>query len=145
VVIVMAEPKASDIKKYLNGLLKLNKKYVTCERLSKYVGVYPEIIANHLLYFEPTLKMDPEFNLMELIPTLKKYLNDLEENKTLIKKQHVIRKRDLEQYESINDFVYKKMTSVGGLLDRNIVLSDDDLRVLKKLISEEQNLRKGKK
>ena len=141
----MAEPKASDIKKYLNGLLKLNKKYVTCERLSKYVGVYPEIIANHLLYFEPTLKMDPEFNLMELIPTLKKYLNDLEENKTLIKKQHVIRKRDLEQYESINDFVYKKMTSVGGLLDRNIVLSDDDLRVLKKLISEEQNLRKGKK
>ena len=141
----MAEPKASDIKKYLNGLLKLNKKYVTCERLSKYVGVYPEIIANHLLYFEPTLKMDPEFNLMELIPTLKKYLNDLEENKTLIKKQHAIRKRDLEQYESINDFVYKKMTSVGGLLDRNIVLSDDDLRVLKKLISEEQNLRKGKK
>ena len=141
----MAEPKASDIKKYLNGLLKLNKKDVTCERLSKYVGVYPEIIANHLLYFEPTLKMDPEFNLMELIPTLKKYLNDLEENKTLIKKQHVIRKRDLEQYESINDFVYKKMTSVGGLLDRNIVLSDDDLRVLKKLVSEEQNLRKGKK
>ena len=141
----MAEPKASDIKKYLNGLLKLNKKYVTCERLSKFVGVYPEIIANHLLYFEPTLKMDPEFNLMELIPTLKKYLNDLEENKTLIKKQHVIRKRDLEQYESINDFVYKKMTSVGGLLDRNIVLSDDDLRVLKKLVSEEQNLRKGKK
>ena len=141
----MAEPKASDVKKYLNGLLKLNKKYVTCERLSRYVGVYPEIIANHLLYFEPTLKMDPEFNLMELVPTLKKYLNDLEENKTLIKKQHVIRKKDLEQYESINDFVYKKMTSVGGLLDRNIVLSDDDLRVLKKLVSEEQHLRKGKK
>ena len=88
--------------------------------------------------------MDPEYNLMELVPTLKQYLIDQEENKTLINKKPIVKKKDLEKYESINDFVYKKMTSVGGLLDRNIVLSDTDLRILKKLINEELESRKNK-
>ena len=142
----MKEPKTSDIKKYLNAILKLNKKYVTTERLSKVVGVYPEIINDHLSYFEPMLAMDPEYNLMELVPTLKKFLVDKEENKNnnLVRNPSIY-KKDLVQYESINDFIYKKMTSVGGLLDRNIVLSDQDLRMLKKLISEEQAFRKQNK
>ena len=142
----MKEPKASDIKKYLYGLTKLNKKYVTSERLSRVVGNYPEVINEHLSYFEPMLKMDPEYNLMELVPTLKKFLIDQEENKALVKTQKVlIKKKDIDKYESINDFIYKKMTSVGGLLDRNVVLSDTDLRVLKRLIAEEQANRKNKK
>lgn len=141
----MGAPKANDLKKYLNGLIKINRKYVTADRLSKYVGVYPEIINEHLSYFEPTLKMDPEFNLMELVPEIKKYLIKQEENKTLVKKQPVIKKKDVEKYESINDFVYKKMTSVGGLLDRNVVLSDIDLKILKKLVTDEQNYRKTHK
>ncbi len=143
---IMKEPKASDIKKYLYGITKLNKKYVTSERLSRVVGIYPEVINENLSYFEPMLKMDPEYNLMELVPTLKKFLVDQEENKALVKSQKIaIRKKDVEKYDSINDFVYKKMTSVGGLLDRNIVLSDTDLRILKKLIAEEQANRKNKK
>ena len=101
----MKEPKVSDIKKYLNGLLKLNKKYVTSERLSKVVGIYPDIINEHLSYFEPLLAMDTEFNLMELVPTLKKYLVDQEENKTLIKKP-AIKKAEVEQqaYEIKKEF-----------------------------------------
>lgn len=143
---IMKEPKASDIKKYLYGITKLNKKYVTSERLSRVVGVYPEIINETLSYFEPMLKMDPEYNLMELVPTLKQFLIDQEENKALVKVQKVaIKKKDIEKYDSINDFIYKKMTSVGGLLDRNVVLSDTDLRVLKRLIAEEQANRKNKK
>ena len=141
----MKEPKASDIKKYLYGLTKLNKKYVTSERLSRVVGNYPEVINEHLSYFEPMLKMDPEYNLMELVPTLKKYLNDQEENKALVSKKPAIKKQELDQYDSINDFIYKKMTSVGGLLDYNIVLTDRDLRVLKKLVVEEQMRRKERK
>ena len=142
----MREPKTSDIKKYLNAILKLNKKYVTTERLSKVVGVYPEIINDHLSYFEPMLAMDPEYNLMELVPTLKKFLVEKEENKNnnLVRNPSIY-KKDLVKYESINDFIYKKMTSVGGLLYRNIILSDQDLRVLKKLIAEEQALRKQNK
>ena len=141
----MKEPKVSEIKKYLNGILKINRKYVTSERLSKVVGIYPEIINETLSYFEPMINMDPEYNLMELVPTLKKYVVDQEDNRTLVNRKPAIHKKDLEKYESINDFIYKKMTSVGGLLDRNIVLSDQDLRVLKKLVSEEQAYRKSHK
>ena len=142
----MKEPKLNDIRKYLNAIVKLNKKYVTAERLSKVVGIYPEIINEHLSYFEPTLMMDPEYNLMELVPALKKYVVEKEEEKssTLIKKP-AIKKAEVEQYSSINDFIYKKMTSVGGLLDYNIVLSDKDLRVLRKLVNEEITNRKSKK
>ena len=142
----MKEPKLNDIKKYLNAILKLNKKYVTSERLSKVVGVYPEIINENLSYFEPTLMMDPEFNLMELIPALKKFVIEKEEakNTTLIKKPQ-INKKQLEQFDSVSDFIYKKMTFTGGLLDRNVVLSDTELRILKRLISEEQARRKNAK
>ncbi len=140
----MKEPKVTEIKKYLSGLLKLNKKYVTSERLSKYVGVYPEIINEHLSYFEPTLGLDPEFNLMELVPNMKKFLVDKEENRgPVVNKVPIVKKAQVEQYESINDFVYRKM-SMGGLLDRNVVLSDTDLKILKRLISEEQASRKPK-
>lgn len=142
----MKEPKVSDIKKYLNGILKINRKYVTTERLSKVVGLYPEIINETLSFFEPMITMDPEYNLMELVPTLKKYIVDQEENRNLVvSRKPAIHKNELEEFESINDFVYKKMTSVGGLLDRNIVLTDRDLRVLKKLIVEEQANRKNHK
>lgn len=141
----MKEPKVSEIKKYLNGLLSIKKKYVTSERLSRVVGHYPEDINETLSYFEPTIKMDPEFNLLELVPAMKKYIVDQEENKTPLIRSESIKKKDLEKYESINDFIYKKMTSVGGLLDRNIVLSNQDLRILKKLVNEEQANRKAKK
>ena len=141
----MKEPKVSEIKKYLNGLLSIKKKYVTSERLSRVIGHYPEDINETLSYFEPTIKMDPDFNLLELVPAMKQFIIDQEENKAPLVRSESIRKKDLERYESINDFVYKKMTSVGGLLDRNIVLSDQDLRVLKKLITEEQANRKNKK
>lgn len=142
----MKEPKANDIKKYLNALLKMNKKYVTTERLSKVVGIYPEIINETLTYFEPMLAMDPEYNLMELVPTLKKFVIDKEEERSnaLVKKP-VVKKNDWEQFESVSDFIYKRMTFTGGLLDRNVVLSDKDLKILKKLISEEQARRKYKK
>ena len=139
----MKEPKLVEVKKYLNAIVKLNKKYVTAERLSKVVGIYPEIINEQLSFFEPTLMMDPEYNLMELVPTLKKFVIEKEEEKssTLIKKP-AIKKQTLEQYDSVSDFIYKRMTLVGGLLDRNVVLSDTDLRILKKLIVEEQQARK---
>ena len=141
----MKEPKLAEVKKYLNAIVKLNKKYVTTDRLSKVVGIYPEIINEQLSYFEPTLMMDPEYNLMELVPTLKKYVVDKEEEKsTALIKKPAIKKQTLEQYDSVSDFIYKKMTLVGGLLDRNVILSDTDLRILKKLIVEEQQRRKKK-
>lgn len=138
----MADPKVSEVKKYLNGILKVNKKYVTCERLSKVLGHYPDDIAEFLSYFNVTLKMDPDFNLMEIVPDMKNYIISKEEEKVQPIKKPAIRKGELSEYESIIDFVYKKMTFGGGLVDKNAKLTDRDLRVLKKLIVEEQNKRK---
>ena len=139
----MKEPKVSEVKKYLSALLKLKKKYVTSERLSRVVGVYPDIIDESLSYFEPTLKMDPTFNLMELVPAMKRFIEEKEENK-FAPKAPTIKKKQVEEYESITDFIYKKMTFAGGLLDRNAHLSDTDLKILKRLIKNEQDKRKKK-
>ena len=139
----MKEPKLTDVKKYLHALLKLNKKYVTSERLSRVVGQYPDVINETISYFYPMISMDPEYNLMELVPSMKAYVVKVEEEKNNnVKPQVTIRKKDVQQYDSIYDFVQRKMTNSGGLLDRNVRLSDADLKILKKLISEEQNRRK---
>ena len=142
----MKEHKLSDVKKYLNAIIKMNKKYITTERLSKVVGVYPEIINETLSYFEPMLAMDPDYNLLELVPTLKKYVVDKEEEKNVnVIRKPAIKKNDWEQFDSVSDFIYKRMTFTGGLLDRNVVLSDKDLKILKRLITEEQQARKNHK
>ena len=134
----MREPKVSDLKKYLSCLVKMNKKYVTAERLSKVVGIYPEIIVENLTYFEPTLPLDPDFNLLELVPEIKNFISEKEEQKLLSSSKKVsLKKKDYELYDSIGEFVYLKMTNSGGLIDRNATLSEKDLKVLKKLINEE--------
>ena len=140
----MKEPKVVELKKYINAILKMKKKYVNADRLSKVVGVYPEIITETLSYFEPTLMMDPEYNLIDLIPSIKEFIIKKEEEKAVIQEKRIIvKKKEISMYESVGDFVYKKMTIAGGLLDKNANLTDKDLEALKKLINEE--LRKRKK
>ena len=138
----MKAPSVNVLKKYLSALTKIKAKYVTAERLSRVIGVYPEVINETLSYFEPMLMMDPEYNLLALVPEIKKYLNELEEKKTApIQPVETVSRKQLEEYESVVDFIYKKM-SIGGIIDRGYELSDKDLRLLKKLINEELEKRK---
>ena len=45
----MKEPNVKDLKKYLQGMAKLPKaKYITSERLSRIIGIYPEVINENL-------------------------------------------------------------------------------------------------
>ncbi len=140
----MKNPNVSVLKKYVSALNKSKRKYVTADYLSHIVGVYPEVIVENLSYFEPMLMMDPEYNLLDLLPAIEEYISSKEEKRAPIDPNLVVNKKTLGEYASINDFIYRKM-SIGGLLDRNAELSDKDLRILKKLISEEQAKRKGKK
>ena len=59
-----------------------------------------------------------------------------------------IAKAELASYSSIADFVYKKMTSVGGLVDTAAELSDHDLEILRRLVDKEiakrKKIQKGK-
>ncbi len=141
----MAKPKKTVIANYVRAIKKIKRKVVTSEMLANTIGVYPEIIDEHLTYFEPLIVMDPNFNLLNILPQLEKYLEDLEKDKPQFPTQEYATKKRVEEYESIIDFLYRKMTLPGGLLDRKATLSDVDLKILKKLVHEEELRRKKRK
>ena len=140
----MKGPNVAVLKKYLTAMNKNKVRYMTCERLSRIVGVYPEVIAENLSYFDPMLNMDPSYDLLVLIPQIKEYIQNEEDKKSSNASKVVATKKDVVDYESVSDFVYKKMT-FAGMVDRNIVLNEKDLRILKRLVNEElANLKKKK-
>ena len=141
----MKEPSVKELKKYLQAMAQLPKaKYITSERLSRIVGIYPEVINETFSYFDPMIMMDYEYNLLELIPAVKKYIEEKEAKRAPTPKPVVVKKDEMEQYDNYFDFIYKKLT-YGGMLNRDVNLSDKDLKILKKLIVEELANRKAKK
>jgi len=139
----MKAPSITVLKKYLTAMSKNKVKYMTCERLAHIIGVYPEVIADNLSYFEPMLKMDTSLDLLQLIPMIKDYII-AEEDKKAIQPRVVALKKDIVEYESIADFIYKKMT-YAGLIDRSTVLNEKDLKILKRLVTMELTALKKKK
>ncbi len=141
----MKEPNVKELKKYLQGMAKLPKaKYITAERLSRIIGIYPEVINENLSFFDPMIMMDYEYNLLELVPAMKKFIEDKESKRAPVPKPVMVKKDEIDAYENYFDFIYKKLT-YGGMIDRNVNLSDKDLKILKRLISEELANRKAKK
>ena len=129
-------------KKYLSAIHSSKRKNLTCEALSLHVGIYPEVIARDLSEFEPMLAMDPSYNLRELVPALEKFIE--EQSKEKKEPRIAVKKAEIEQYKSVADFVYNKMT-IGGLVDRNIPLDEKDLRILRNLVNQELEALKGQK
>ena len=143
----MSKPSVTTVKKYIAALTKKKYKYITSERLSMMIGVSEEKINEDLSYFEPMIIMDYTYNLLDLIPVLREYVLNDENKKNQRVVKDVVTKKQLSQYDSIADFVYKKMTIPGsGLVNPSAdsELSDADLRALKRLIQEEQDRRKKK-
>ncbi len=132
------------IKRALSALKKKNKKYVTLDMLSKWVGVYPDVLADDLVFFEPLVRMDPSINMNDLVPAIEEYLAEdkKEESQEPKPKRVTAKKKDLLDYVSIGDFVYKKMAGAGGLVSPSTSLSDQDLAILARLVKEEQARRK---
>lgn len=125
-------------KKYLDALKAIPLKCVTSDKLSSEMGIYPDIIAKDLSFFEPLVGLDTTYNLKDLIPHLEKYLKKLATSKPKKKKKKVTKKKEEKlPYSSIADFVYQKMT-FDGLLNRTMILSAEELKILRKLISQER-------
>ena len=141
----MKEPSVKDLKKYLQGMAKLPKaKYITSERLSRIIGIYPEVINENLSFFDPMIMMDYTYNLLELVPAVKKFIEEKEAKRMPAPKPVVVKKNEIDEYDSYFDFIYKKLT-IGGMIDKSAELSDKDLKILKRLITEELANRKAKK
>ena len=139
----MNKPNVSTLKKYLAAMSKIKAKYITSERLSRVIGIYPEIINENLAYFDPMIKMDSSANLLELVPDIKKYIEEEESKKAPAVHIAPVYKKEVEEYKDVNDFVYRKY-AVGGMINKSAELSEKDLRILKKLVSEELAKRKKK-
>ena len=141
----MKEPNVKELKKYLTGMAKYPKaKYFTCERLANIIGIYPDVISDTLSFFDPMIKMDYEYNLLELVPAVKKFIEEKEAKRVPVPKPVAVKKDEVDLYENYFDFIYKKLTH-GGMIDWSVQLSDKDLKILRKLINEELSNRKAKK
>ena len=139
----MGKPTKAEVKRILGALKRSKKKFVPLEALSRLVGLYPDVLADTLSYFEPMIRMDPTINTRDLTDSMQAYLAEPMKPVAAKKpKRPFISKKELSQYSSIPDFVYKRMTSVGGLVDTAAKLSDEDLRILEKLVQNELNRRK---
>ncbi len=124
-------------KKYLSSINSLKMKNVTAEKLSRKMGIYPEKIREELSFFEPMLMMDYSYNLKDLLELIDDYIKKLDEEASKNKVERVVvHKKEVNQYKSVTDFVYKNMT-IGGLVDPSRQLNEVELRTLKKLIEEE--------
>lgn len=121
------------------------KKFLSFEALVAGVGVSYTPLSNALIEIEPMVLMDPTINMMNILPGIEEAL----------KRERVLRKKTtkreeedkalLAPYPTVTSFVYQKMTSVGGLVDKDGKLSDADLKILEKLISRELKARKAEK
>jgi hypothetical protein len=137
----MSKPNKKTLTKYYDAIKKSKLKYITSETLSEIVGIYPDILNECFSYFDPMVNLDTEFNLVDLLPSIKEYINLKPVKKT--KKTAAKKKVEKLPYKNINEFVKEKMT-FGGMFNYGSELSDDDLLLLKKLIIQEQNKRKQK-
>lgn len=122
-------------KKYLSAIKNAKGKHLTGEVLARHMGIYPDVIREELSFFEPMITMDMDYNFRDLVPSIEEYIL-VEEQKGQKKERVVIRKTELNQYSSVSDFLYQKLT-IGGLVDKNKQLSEIDLKTLKKLVNEE--------
>ena len=122
-------------KKYLSAIKASKKKHLTCEALGRQMGIYPDVIREQLSFFEPLITMDMDYDTHDAIAAIEEYLESLEEKKENVERV-IIRKDKIDEYVGLADFVYKKFT-IGGLVDKNITLSEVDLKVLKRIVNEE--------
>lgn len=140
----MDKPSLSRIKRIYSPLKKSPKKYVSLEMLSRLVGLYSDVLADDLEYFQPMIRMDSTLNMKDLLPQLETFIAQEEIKKIEEPKapRVVATKKEISEYPNIASFIYAKMTGAGGLVDPSAKLDDHDLHVLQKLVTREVNARK---
>jgi hypothetical protein len=130
--------KRSTYQKIYDALVTSQQKYMTSEMLAQVIGLYPDVINEALSLFNPVVTLDITFNLKELLPQLEDYLKA---SKPMITKRNRAPKINEKTYDTFSAFVYEKMT-ISGIVDKNIILTDKELRLAKRIISAELKGRK---
>lgn len=134
--------KLEEAKRYLKAIKANKQRHLTCDVLAKDIGLYPDIIASALSFFDPVISIDMDYEVRDLIPELENFIKDKEGNKKSNKK---VNKLANTKFKSVNDFVFNKYVVAGGLMDRSIELNEADLKELKKIINNEIKMKKKKR
>ena len=145
----MENPKKVTIRQVVSALNKNKRKNLSLDYLSKIIGIYPDVLGTELSYFCPMILMDPTINVRDYLEDMKRYLSEPSKNvskkKASKEKRERIYKKELEEYKGIVDFIYKKMTTVGGLLDPGYEVERHDIRIMEKLLQLERKKLKNQR
>lgn len=145
----MENPKKVTIRQVVSALNKNKRKNISLDYLSKIIGIYPDVLGTELSYFCPMILMDPTINVRDYLEDMKRYLSEPSKNvskkKASKEKRERIYKKELEEYKGIVDFIYKKMTTVGGLLDPGYEVERHDIRIMEKLLQLERKKLKNQR
>ena len=134
----MNKPSKRQAQRIAAALRKGKKKVITLDALSRLVGLYPDVLGEQLLYFSPMILMDPTVNCKDLLPQIEEYVKSFESpQKEKVPSSPKVKKKEVDEFKGVNDFVYQKMTSAGGLVDRSSRLSEKDLKILHRLVNAE--------
>ena len=129
--------------RYINAIKKNKSKYITVDMLSHELGYYSEAIAKDLAEFEPMLIFDPTIDLKDVLKKLEHYVESLDKiNKKVVKKKVILPNKSELTYQQ---YILNKMTLPGGLIDKNISLTEQELKTLRRLINLEINRIKDSK
>ncbi len=128
-------------RKYRSELNKFKMKVVTVARLSAQIGIIESALREELAFFDPMVRMDESYNLLHLLPELDCYVEP-----SIVKSpRSKARKKSSPTYDSLGDYVYRNFTVPGGIVDQHVVLSDQQLHDLRKLVLAEIKFRKSRK
>jgi hypothetical protein len=94
------------------------------------VGIYEDVIANELANFDPLIRLYPDYNILQILPELKKKYQTKRRGQSAVTIK-------ADEYTSVADFVYQNMTMPGGIVDPNIILDKEQLKILRKLVNQE--------
>lgn len=132
----------TSLKKYITIIKNSKKKVLTCEDVSLISGERVDVIKEHLSNYSPLLRFDSSINIKDILPFLEEDYKKL--NVLPKKKRKTIKKKDFENYNNTLDYIYKKMTIAGGMLNLGYTITIEDIKILRKLLKNEENQIKKK-
>lgn len=115
---------------YIKIMEKWHKKTMVTKELSLESGVVEDVVANELANFDSLIRLFPDYNILQILPELKKRYQPT-------KTKRIVKPSVVEPYRSTADYIYQTMTMPGGIVDKNMVLSKAQLKILKKVVNQE--------
>src|SRR5574344_1105684 len=127
----------TNTKRYIQIIKSSKRKVVTVDEVSKKTGEKSDFIRDNLVSFNPLINFDLNYDLHGILTDLENCLLEFESEP--IKKRMSIRSSEVDKYKNMLDYVYKKMTIAGGMLDLCYKLNKKDIKIIKKLLKKDED------